>query len=93
MDTGTPGIPLTPEEKANLASVPVVSGANGPRFKLVNTGKRVLNLASYNFTVSLTTKISKFMRLKPSGNKVSVAVPPLDSMALWDVFFSAANGS
>jgi len=30
--------------------VPVVSGANGPRPKLVSTGKQVLNLASYNFT-------------------------------------------
>ena len=30
--------------------MPVVSGANGPRPKLANTGKQVLNLASYNFT-------------------------------------------
>lgn len=28
----------------------MVSGPNGPRPKLVNTGKQVLNLASYNFT-------------------------------------------
>ncbi|KAI9439806.1 serine palmitoyltransferase [Lactarius indigo] len=42
--------PLTPEEESDLASVPVVSGANGPRPKLANTGKQVLNLASYNFT-------------------------------------------
>ena len=34
----------------DLESIPVVSGPNGPRPKLVNTGKQVLNLASYNFT-------------------------------------------
>ena len=28
----------------------MVSGPNGPRPKLLNTGKQVLNLASYNFT-------------------------------------------
>ena len=51
MDEWTPeslGAPLTPEEQIDLASVPVVAGANGPRPKLVNTGKQVLNLASYN---------------------------------------------
>ncbi|KAH9034376.1 pyridoxal phosphate-dependent transferase [Lactarius deliciosus] len=41
---------LTPEGQSDLGSVPVVSGANGPRPKLANTGKHVLNLASYNFT-------------------------------------------
>ncbi|KAH9983383.1 serine palmitoyltransferase [Russula compacta] len=53
VDEWTPeplGVPLTTEEQADLASVPVVSGPNGPRPKLVNTGKQVLNLASYNFT-------------------------------------------
>ena len=30
--------------------MPVVSSENGPRPKLANTGKQVLNLASYNFT-------------------------------------------
>ena len=53
MDEWTPeplGAPLTPEEQNDLASVPVVSGANGPRPKLANTGKQVLNLASFNFT-------------------------------------------
>lgn len=53
VDEWTPellGAPLTAEEQADLTSVPVVSGANGPRPKLVNTGKQVLNLASYNFT-------------------------------------------
>src|SRR6266404_6764066 len=53
VDEWTPeplGATLTPEEQSDLASVPVVSGANGPRPKLANTGKQVLNLASYNFT-------------------------------------------
>ncbi|KAI9452056.1 serine palmitoyltransferase [Lactarius psammicola] len=53
VDEWTPeplGAPLTPEEQIDLASVPVVSGANGPRPKLANTGKQVLNLASFNFT-------------------------------------------
>ena len=45
-----PSVPLTPEEQSDLASVPVVSGANGLRPKHTNTGKQVLNLASYNFT-------------------------------------------
>ncbi len=52
MDEWTPeplGAPLTAEEQADLATVPVVSGPNGPRPKLVNTGKQVLNLASYNW--------------------------------------------
>ena len=44
------GAPLTPEEQVDLASVPIVSGANGPRPKLANMGKQVLSLASYNFT-------------------------------------------
>jgi serine palmitoyltransferase len=53
VDEWTPeplGAPLTAEEQTDLATVPVVSGPNGPRPKLVNTGKQVLNLASYNFT-------------------------------------------
>ncbi|KAF8477736.1 serine palmitoyltransferase [Russula ochroleuca] len=53
VDEWTPeplGAPLTTEEQMDLASIPVVSGPNGPRPKLVNTGKQVLNLASYNFT-------------------------------------------
>ncbi len=44
------GAPLTPKEQIYLASVPVVSGANGLWPKLANTGKQVLNLASYNST-------------------------------------------
>ncbi|KAH8988180.1 serine palmitoyltransferase [Lactarius hatsudake] len=65
VDEWTPeplGAPLTPEEQSDLASVPVVSGANGPRPKLATTGKHVLNLASYNFTglaESPATKLSK----------------------------------
>ena len=43
------GASLTLEEQFDLASVPVVFGANGPGPKLVNMGKQVLNLASYNF--------------------------------------------
>ncbi|QRV98911.1 aminotransferase class I and II protein [Ceratobasidium sp. AG-Ba] len=40
--------PITPEEQADLASVPVISGPSGPKPKLTN-GKTVLNFASYNF--------------------------------------------
>ncbi|KAG9100562.1 serine palmitoyltransferase component [Ceratobasidium sp. UAMH 11750] len=40
--------PVTAEEQADLASVPVISGPTGPKPKLVN-GKTVLNLVSYNF--------------------------------------------
>ncbi|KAH9009360.1 hypothetical protein EDB83DRAFT_2554665 [Lactarius deliciosus] len=36
--------PLTLEEQSDLASVPVVSGENGPRPKLANTGKLVPSL-------------------------------------------------
>ena len=53
MDEWTPeflGAPLTPEEQTDLASVPVVSGADGPRTKLANTSNQLLNFASYNFT-------------------------------------------
>lgn len=41
--------PLTAEEQADLASVPVISGPTGPKPKLQSTGKTVLNFASYNF--------------------------------------------
>ncbi|KAH9071663.1 hypothetical protein EDB83DRAFT_2673699, partial [Lactarius deliciosus] len=53
MDEWTPeplGAPLTSEEEFDLASIPVAFGVRGPRPKLVNTGKQVLNIASYNFT-------------------------------------------
>jgi serine palmitoyltransferase len=59
------GATLTPEEQINLASMPVVSGANGPRPKLANrpnTGKQVLNLASYNFTSDETRKGTRWQR-------------------------------
>lgn len=52
MDEWTPeplGAPLSAEEEADLASVPVIVGANGPKPKLAS-GKQVTNLASYNFT-------------------------------------------
>ncbi|KAI9452052.1 hypothetical protein BJY52DRAFT_1214772 [Lactarius psammicola] len=44
------GSPFTPKKQIHITSVPVVCGANGPRLKLANTGKQVLNLASFNFT-------------------------------------------
>ncbi len=44
------GQALTPQEQADLATVPVISGPNGPKPKLVNTGKTAINLASFNFT-------------------------------------------
>ncbi|KAH9077522.1 serine palmitoyltransferase [Lactarius deliciosus] len=47
---GTPEPLLTSEEQSDFTSVPVVSGTNGSRPKLTNTGKRVLNLANYNYT-------------------------------------------
>ena len=80
------GAPLTPEELSDLASVPVVSGSNVPRPKLVNTGKQVLNLASTS-RVSLATKLVKFARLKPSENMVLAAVATLDSTVLLVNFF------
>lgn len=52
MDEWTPELlaqPLTPEEQADLASVPVIVGPTGPKPKL-SSGKTVINLASYNFT-------------------------------------------
>src|ERR1700735_928951 len=40
---------LTPEAQTDLASVPVVSGANWPRPELVKAGKQVLSLSRYKF--------------------------------------------
>ncbi|KAI9429281.1 serine palmitoyltransferase [Lactarius indigo] len=40
---------LQSQEQSNLASIPVVSGANGPRPKLANTGKQVV-FSLYSFT-------------------------------------------
>lgn len=44
------GQPLSDWEQHDLSAVPVIQGANGPRPKLVSTGKTVVNLASFNFT-------------------------------------------
>ena len=41
--------PLNQREAADLAAVPVIVGATGPKPKLAS-GKTVINLASYNFT-------------------------------------------
>lgn len=41
--------PLSEWEQRDLASVPVIAGPNGPKPKLLSTGKTVVNLASYNF--------------------------------------------
>ncbi|KAH9060255.1 pyridoxal phosphate-dependent transferase [Lactarius vividus] len=50
------GAPLTPEEQSGLVSVPVVPES---RPKLANTGKQVLNLASYNFTGLASNEVIK----------------------------------
>ena len=42
--------PLTAIEQADLAAVPIVAGPNGPKPKLVSTGKTATNLTSFNFT-------------------------------------------
>ncbi|KAF9001202.1 serine palmitoyltransferase [Cyathus striatus] len=52
VDEWTPeplGQPLTPTEQADLGAVPIVAGPNGPKPKLIATGKTAINLASYNF--------------------------------------------
>lgn len=41
--------PLSAADEAELASVPVIVGASGPRPKLQSNGKTVLNLSSFNF--------------------------------------------
>ncbi|KAJ8072793.1 serine palmitoyltransferase component [Marasmius tenuissimus] len=42
--------PLHEQEASDLAALPIVAGPNGPRPKLVSTGKSAYNLASLNFT-------------------------------------------
>ncbi|KAH9160794.1 serine palmitoyltransferase [Lactarius sanguifluus] len=42
------GSPLTSEEQSDFTSVPMVSGANGPRPKLTNTGQAGLRIAGNN---------------------------------------------
>ncbi|KAH9028232.1 pyridoxal phosphate-dependent transferase [Lactarius pseudohatsudake] len=54
------------KEQSDLASVPVDSGANGPRPKLANAGKQVLNLVSYNFT-GLAIKVRAIETLRKYG--------------------------
>ena len=52
MDEWTPeplAQPLPPSEASDLAAVPIISGANGPKPKLLATGKTATNLASFNF--------------------------------------------
>lgn len=41
--------PLDPIEESDLSALPVIQGANGPKPKLLSTGKVVTNLASFNF--------------------------------------------
>jgi serine palmitoyltransferase len=41
---------LNGREQADLLAVPIIVGQNGPKPKLVNTGKTAMNLASFNFT-------------------------------------------
>lgn len=42
-------LPLDAVERSDLDAIPVLQGANGPKPKLLSTGKTVTNLASYNF--------------------------------------------
>ncbi|KAB5587923.1 Serine C-palmitoyltransferase [Ceratobasidium theobromae] len=41
--------PLSPQDQADLACVPILAGPTGPKPKLASNGKTVLNFASYNF--------------------------------------------
>ena len=85
MDEWTPeplGASLTPEKQIDLASVPVVSGANGPRSKLASTGKQVLNLASYNFMGLAGNEIIKERAIETLRKYGVGAVALLDSTAL-----------
>ncbi|KAH8112777.1 serine palmitoyltransferase [Phellopilus nigrolimitatus] len=42
-------VPLDPVERSDYNAIPVIQGANGPKPKMLSTGKTVINLASYNF--------------------------------------------
>lgn len=81
---------LASEEQSDLAFIPVISGANRPRFNLSNT---VLNLASYNlnFMGLAGNETIKVRAISSSGNMVSAAVEPLNSMALL-MRFCSSNG-
>ncbi|KJA21307.1 hypothetical protein HYPSUDRAFT_203077 [Hypholoma sublateritium FD-334 SS-4] len=53
VDEWTPeplGAPLSPSEESDLAALPIIAGPNGPKPKLLATGKVATNLASFNFT-------------------------------------------
>ncbi|KAI9438110.1 serine palmitoyltransferase [Lactarius indigo] len=57
------------QEQSDLTSVPVVSGANGPRPKLANTGKQVV-FSLYSFTGlagNETTKVHAIENLRKYG--------------------------
>lgn len=41
---------LTYSQQAELAAIPVIVGAPGPKPKIQSTGKTVTNLAGYNFS-------------------------------------------
>lgn len=41
--------PLTAQQERDLASIPIILGPNGPKPKLMSTGKTVVNLASFDF--------------------------------------------
>ena len=76
--TRIPGWTPHSRRTADVASVPVVSGANGStgRPKLSTRASGSLFLPATTSWVSLTTKLSKFAWLKPSENMVSVVVVP-----------------
>ncbi|EJD01815.1 serine palmitoyltransferase [Fomitiporia mediterranea MF3/22] len=42
-------VPLDTTEQSDFDAVPVIQGANGPKPRLLSTGKTVINLASFNF--------------------------------------------
>ena len=53
VDEWTPeplGAPLSPSEESDLAALPIIAGPNGPKPKLLSTGKVATNIASFNFT-------------------------------------------
>jgi serine palmitoyltransferase len=73
---------FTPDEQIDLALVPVVSGPNGPRPKIVNTGKQALNLSSYNFTGLTGDETIKMRTIETLRKYGIVAVDLLDFMVL-----------
>ena len=74
VDEWTPkplGGPLTPEGRTDLASVPVISGADGPRPQHANTCKQYLHLICDNFP-GLAGNETMQMRAIESLRKYSV---------------------